>query len=65
MPSAQVIQAFKCRHFGVKYLPGMTYTHDDVSRIEFLRDSGYVFFVSEPAETEDSPVAKKTKKTKG
>jgi hypothetical protein len=65
MPSAQVIQAFKCKHFDARYLPGMTYTHDDVSRVEFLRDSGYVFFVSEPAETNEAPVLKKTKKPKG
>lgn len=65
MPSGTVLTAFKCRISRIQYQPGMEYAHEDVARIEYLRDLGYVS-VSPPAiETEEAPALTKTKKTKG
>lgn len=65
MPSGTVIKPFRCRELRIQYQQGMEYSHDDVARIEYLRDLGYLSFTLEPVEPLEAPAPKKLKKAKG
>jgi hypothetical protein len=65
MPSAKVLTAFRDKDSRIKYLPNTQYTHDDVTRLAYLADAGYIDFVTEQAEIDVAAPIKKSKKSKG